>query len=95
MLTDFAQGLNISAFFLCVFPSSVTLLDCGQILSCGSNVFGQLGIGTTVTQSTDLLLVEVRLFPSSHVAFEVLLSQMPQSSLRWTLMNFRLVIVRA
>nr|XP_020440966.1 secretion-regulating guanine nucleotide exchange factor isoform X3 [Monopterus albus] len=32
--------------------------DCGQVLACGSNAFGQLGVGPTITHSADILVVE-------------------------------------
>lgn len=70
------QSLNISACFSAFFPSSVPLVDCGRVLSCGSNAFGQLGVGTTVTQSADVNLVEVSKFPNGHAPFDALLSQM-------------------
>nr|XP_057931146.1 secretion-regulating guanine nucleotide exchange factor isoform X2 [Doryrhamphus excisus] len=37
---------------------TVVLTDSGKLLSCGSNVFGQLGIGHTVKQSAELVLVQ-------------------------------------
>lgn len=43
-----------------IYSSYVTLSDCGKLLACGSNAFGQLGVGQTVTHSADLLVVEVR-----------------------------------
>lgn len=76
-----------------VFP--LVFLDCGQILSCGSNAFGQLGIETTVKQSADVNLVEVRLFPSGRVPFNALLPQMQPISSRRKLLTLCLVIVRA
>lgn len=35
------------------------LTDCGKLFACGSNVFGQLGVGKSMTHSADLLVVEV------------------------------------
>lgn len=57
------QKLNISACFIyrdISFLFYVTLTDCGRVLACGSNAFGQLGDGQTVTHSEDPLVVEVR-----------------------------------
>lgn len=41
------------------FSFYVTLAECGRVLSCGSNAFGQLGVGLTVTHTADVQLVEV------------------------------------
>lgn len=41
------------------FSFYVTLTDCGRVLSCGSNAFGQLGVGQTVTHTADVQVVEV------------------------------------
>lgn len=38
----------------------LTLTDSGQLLACGSNTFGQLGVGQTVQDTAELLAVEVR-----------------------------------
>lgn len=40
----------------CYFPPT----EGGRLLACGSNAFGQLGVGETVTHTADPLLVEVR-----------------------------------
>ncbi|XP_054903740.1 secretion-regulating guanine nucleotide exchange factor isoform X3 [Poeciliopsis prolifica] len=37
---------------------SVVLTESGQLLACGSNAFGQLGVGQTVPHSSELLAVE-------------------------------------
>lgn len=42
-----------------MFYFYITLSDGGQVLTCGSNSFGQLGVEPTVTHSADLLVVEV------------------------------------
>lgn len=33
--------------------------DCGRVLACGSNAFGQLGVGQTVTHTAHPQVVEV------------------------------------
>ncbi|XP_075883380.1 secretion-regulating guanine nucleotide exchange factor isoform X2 [Nelusetta ayraudi] len=52
----------------CGWDFSLFLTDCGRVLSCGSNAFGQLGVGTTVTQSADVNLVESLKEPVVSVA---------------------------
>ncbi|XP_037624139.1 secretion-regulating guanine nucleotide exchange factor isoform X1 [Sebastes umbrosus] len=42
----------------CGWDFTLLLNDCGRVLACGSNAFGQLGVGQTVTHSADLLVVE-------------------------------------
>ncbi|XP_078139294.1 secretion-regulating guanine nucleotide exchange factor isoform X2 [Centroberyx gerrardi] len=42
----------------CGWDFTLLLTDCGQVLACGSNAFGQLGVGQTITHTTDLLVVE-------------------------------------
>ncbi|KAM9376473.1 secretion-regulating guanine nucleotide exchange factor [Pholidichthys leucotaenia] len=42
----------------CGWDFTLLLTDCGQLLVCGSNSFGQLGVGQSVTHSADLLLLE-------------------------------------
>lgn len=76
--------------FQYLFHSSVPLVDCGRVLSCGSNAFGQLGVGTTVTQSADVNLVKVSKFPSGHVPFDALLSQIVTVPSKPKLLRLRL-----
>lgn len=42
----------------CGWDFTLLLTDCGRVLTCGSNAFGQLGVGKTVTHSADLQVVE-------------------------------------
>ncbi|XP_026221881.1 secretion-regulating guanine nucleotide exchange factor [Anabas testudineus] len=42
----------------CGWDFTLLLTDGGQVLTCGSNSFGQLGVEPTVTHSADLLVVE-------------------------------------
>ncbi|TMS05718.1 Secretion-regulating guanine nucleotide exchange factor, partial [Larimichthys crocea] len=42
----------------CGWDFTLLLTDCGRVLACGSNAFGQLGVGQTVTHSADPLVVE-------------------------------------
>ncbi|XP_054632085.1 secretion-regulating guanine nucleotide exchange factor isoform X3 [Dunckerocampus dactyliophorus] len=42
----------------CGWDFTLLLTDFGKLLACGSNVFGQLGIGPTATHSAELVLVE-------------------------------------
>ncbi|KAM9352259.1 secretion-regulating guanine nucleotide exchange factor [Symphorus nematophorus] len=42
----------------CGWDFTLLLTDCGRVLACGSNAFGQLGVGQTVTHSADLQVVE-------------------------------------
>nr|XP_020440995.1 secretion-regulating guanine nucleotide exchange factor isoform X7 [Monopterus albus] len=42
----------------CGWDFTLLLTDCGQVLACGSNAFGQLGVGPTITHSADILVVE-------------------------------------
>ncbi|XP_070828582.1 secretion-regulating guanine nucleotide exchange factor [Chaetodon trifascialis] len=42
----------------CGWDFTLLLTDCGRVLACGSNAFGQLGVGQTVTHSADLQAVE-------------------------------------
>ncbi|XP_071353078.1 secretion-regulating guanine nucleotide exchange factor isoform X2 [Trachinotus anak] len=42
----------------CGWDFTLLVTERGQVLACGSNAFGQLGVGPTVTHSTDLLCVE-------------------------------------
>ncbi len=58
---EYKDILSLHHVFNCTNHTNyVTLTDCGRILACGSNAFGQLGIGQRVTHSADLLVVEVR-----------------------------------
>ncbi|XP_039989703.1 secretion-regulating guanine nucleotide exchange factor isoform X2 [Xiphias gladius] len=52
----------------CGWDFTLLLTDCGQVLACGSNAFGQLGAGPTVTHSADLLFVECLKDPVVSVA---------------------------
>lgn len=36
-----------------------THTDCGQVLTCGSNAYGQLGVRQPISHSTELLPIEV------------------------------------
>ncbi|XP_061773218.1 secretion-regulating guanine nucleotide exchange factor isoform X3 [Nerophis ophidion] len=42
----------------CGWDFTLLLTDCGRLLACGSNVFGQLGVGDTTTHHEELVLVE-------------------------------------
>lgn len=42
----------------CGWDFTLLLTDCGRVLACGSNAFGQLGVGQRVTHSADLQVVE-------------------------------------
>lgn len=42
----------------CGWDFTLFLTDCGRVLVCGSNAFGQLGIGQKVRHSADPLIVE-------------------------------------
>ncbi|KAF7658623.1 hypothetical protein LDENG_00009930 [Lucifuga dentata] len=44
------------------------MIDCGQVLACGSNAFGQLGVGQAASSSADLLVVESLKEPVVSVA---------------------------
>ncbi|KAG7522230.1 secretion-regulating guanine nucleotide exchange factor isoform X1 [Solea senegalensis] len=52
----------------CGWDFTLFLTDCGQILACGSNSFGQLGVGEMVTHSADLLFVKCLKNPVVSVA---------------------------
>ncbi|XP_059191558.1 LOW QUALITY PROTEIN: secretion-regulating guanine nucleotide exchange factor [Centropristis striata] len=52
----------------CGWDFTLLLTDCGRVLACGSNAFGQLGVGKTVTHSADLLVVESLKEPVVSVA---------------------------
>ncbi|KAM9854789.1 secretion-regulating guanine nucleotide exchange factor [Aulostomus maculatus] len=52
----------------CGWDFTLLLTDCGKLLACGSNVFGQLGIGQTVTHSADVLSIESLKEPVVSVA---------------------------
>ncbi|KAM6936958.1 secretion-regulating guanine nucleotide exchange factor [Xenentodon cancila] len=52
----------------CGWDFTLLLTDNGQLLACGSNVFGQLGVGQRVTQTADLLAVESLKEPAVSVA---------------------------
>uniref|UniRef100_A0A3B3DPF2 Secretion regulating guanine nucleotide exchange factor n=1 Tax=Oryzias melastigma TaxID=30732 RepID=A0A3B3DPF2_ORYME len=71
---------NVSTFQICpIFNQRVTdvacgwdfsllLTDSGKLLACGSNAFGQLGVGETVTHTADPRLVESLKEPIVSVA---------------------------
>nr|XP_020514829.1 secretion-regulating guanine nucleotide exchange factor isoform X2 [Labrus bergylta] len=42
----------------CGWDFTLLLTDCGQVFACGSNAFGQLGVGETVKHSSEPLVVE-------------------------------------
>ncbi|KAF3854920.1 hypothetical protein F7725_022975 [Dissostichus mawsoni] len=42
----------------CGWEFTICLTDSGRVLACGSNAFGQLGVGKAVSHSADLLVVE-------------------------------------
>ncbi|XP_029909695.1 secretion-regulating guanine nucleotide exchange factor [Myripristis murdjan] len=42
----------------CGWDFTLLLTDCGRVLSCGSNAFGQLGVGESISHSAELLVVE-------------------------------------
>ncbi|KAM7414728.1 hypothetical protein PAMA_019504 [Pampus argenteus] len=42
----------------CGWDFTLLLTDCGKLLACGSNAYGQLGVRETVTHSADLLVIE-------------------------------------
>uniref|UniRef100_A0A3Q0S2K7 Secretion regulating guanine nucleotide exchange factor n=1 Tax=Amphilophus citrinellus TaxID=61819 RepID=A0A3Q0S2K7_AMPCI len=52
----------------CGWDFTLLLTDCGQLLACGSNAFGQLGVGQAVTHSAELLVVESLKEPIVSVA---------------------------
>ncbi|XP_014888451.1 secretion-regulating guanine nucleotide exchange factor isoform X2 [Poecilia latipinna] len=52
----------------CGWDFTLLLTDSGQLLACGSNAFGQLGVGQTVTHSAELLAVETLKEPVVSVA---------------------------
>ncbi|XP_041852553.1 secretion-regulating guanine nucleotide exchange factor [Melanotaenia boesemani] len=52
----------------CGWDFTLLLTDCGKLLACGSNAFGQLGVGQIVTHTADLLAVESLKEPIVSVA---------------------------
>ncbi|XP_047243386.1 secretion-regulating guanine nucleotide exchange factor isoform X2 [Girardinichthys multiradiatus] len=52
----------------CGWDFTLLLTDSGQLLVCGSNAFGQLGVGQTVTHTAELLAVEALKEPVVSVA---------------------------
>lgn len=57
------KTINLQRSYV-VFNSSCCFLniintDGGQVLACGSNSFGQLGVGAATVHSAQLLVVEV------------------------------------
>lgn len=51
--------LGIKVFYLLASSFYVILTDSGQLLACGSNAFGQLGVGQAASCTADLQAVEV------------------------------------
>ncbi|XP_056273260.1 secretion-regulating guanine nucleotide exchange factor isoform X3 [Pseudoliparis swirei] len=43
---------------VCGWDFTLLLNDCGRVLACGSNAYGQLGVGQHITHSADLLVIE-------------------------------------
>lgn len=52
----------------CGWDFTLLLTDSGQLLACGSNTFGQLGVGQTVQDTAELLAVESLKEPVVSVA---------------------------
>ncbi|KAK5927900.1 hypothetical protein CgunFtcFv8_013009 [Champsocephalus gunnari] len=52
----------------CGWEFTICLTDSGRVLACGSNAFGQLGVGKAVSHSADLLVVESLKDPVVSVA---------------------------
>lgn len=52
----------------CGWDFTLLLSDSGQVLACGSNTFGQLGVGETVSLSSNWLIVESLREPVVSVA---------------------------
>ncbi|XP_053175684.1 secretion-regulating guanine nucleotide exchange factor [Scomber japonicus] len=52
----------------CGWDFTLLLTDCGKLLACGSNAFGQLGVGQTLTHSADPLVIESLKEPVVSVA---------------------------
>ncbi|XP_041794330.1 secretion-regulating guanine nucleotide exchange factor [Chelmon rostratus] len=52
----------------CGWDFTLLLTDCGRVLACGSNAFGQLGVGQTVTHCAELQAVESLKEPVVSVA---------------------------
>jgi len=47
---------SMNGFFRCAF---LNIIDCGQVLACGSNAFGQLGVAQITKYSAEPVRVEV------------------------------------
>lgn len=74
------HNTNVLVLHLCPVPNSkitnvacgwdftLFLSDSGRLLACGSNAFGQLGVGERVTHSAELLVVESLMKPVVSVA---------------------------
>ncbi|XP_031715848.1 secretion-regulating guanine nucleotide exchange factor isoform X1 [Anarrhichthys ocellatus] len=43
---------------VCGWDFTLLLNDCGRVLACGSNAYGQLGVGQNVTHTAHLLVIE-------------------------------------
>uniref|UniRef100_A0AAQ5XXA9 RCC1-like domain-containing protein n=1 Tax=Amphiprion ocellaris TaxID=80972 RepID=A0AAQ5XXA9_AMPOC len=52
----------------CGWDFTLLLTDCGQLLACGSNAFGQLGVAQKVTYSAEPLVIESLKEPILSVA---------------------------
>ncbi|XP_041652674.1 secretion-regulating guanine nucleotide exchange factor [Cheilinus undulatus] len=52
----------------CGWDFTLLLTDCAQVLACGSNAFGQLGVGQIVTHASEPLVVESLKEPVVSVA---------------------------
>ncbi|KAK5867268.1 hypothetical protein PBY51_011777 [Eleginops maclovinus] len=52
----------------CGWEFTIFLSDSGRVLACGSNAFGQLGVGKSLSHSADLLVVESLKDPVVSVA---------------------------
>ncbi|XP_068596043.1 secretion-regulating guanine nucleotide exchange factor [Brachionichthys hirsutus] len=52
----------------CGWDFTLLLTDCGRVLACGSNAFGQLGVGLTAKSSADLQAVENLKEPAVSIA---------------------------
>ncbi|XP_035520891.1 secretion-regulating guanine nucleotide exchange factor [Morone saxatilis] len=65
LCTSLSQRVTTVA---CGWDFTLLLTDCGGVLACGSNAFGQLGVGQTVTHSADPLVVKSLREPVVSVA---------------------------
>ncbi|XP_034032218.1 secretion-regulating guanine nucleotide exchange factor [Thalassophryne amazonica] len=60
-----SQGVTDVA---CGWDFTLLLTDCGQVLACGSNAFGQLGVAQSVSHAAEPLIVESLTKPVVSVA---------------------------